>query len=264
MNTTALSKDVSRADTITPAQRTLAKVVGALYLIQMATGVFGQVVVRDQLIIRGDATKTAQNIIAAQPMFRLSIIGDLITCTTVIVLIWALYVLLRPVNQRLALLAVLLRLAENAILCAATVNSLVVLKVLSGADYLRSFETPQLHSLVTLLLTAQGLAMNVGFVLLGFGSAVFAYVLMQSRYIPRWLAILGIFGSLLLSIVTLSIMVFPDLGAIGLSYMMPMGIYEVGLGLWLFVKGIQTPASALSSGAADPVSRLSDRSVQSQ
>ena len=30
----------------------------------------------------------------------------------------------------------------------------------------------------------------------------------------------------------------------GLAYMAPMGIYEVGLGLWLLVKGIQAPSVA--------------------
>jgi len=38
-------------------------------------------------------------------------------------------------------------------------------------------------------------------------------------------------------------MVFPNLGKVmGLAYMGPMGIYEVGLGLWLLVKGIRAPS----------------------
>jgi hypothetical protein len=39
----------------------------------------------------------------------------------------------------------------------------------------------------------------------------------------------------------LAIIVFPSLGTLGLSYMMPLGIYEVGLGFWLLIKGIQAP-----------------------
>jgi hypothetical protein len=108
---------------ITPAQRTAARIVGILYVVQMATAVFGQSFVRDQLIVRGDATKTAQNIIGSERLFRLSIAGDLFTYTGVIVLAWAFYVLVRPVNKNLALLALLFRLAETAILCVVTVNS---------------------------------------------------------------------------------------------------------------------------------------------
>lgn len=226
---------------IEPSQRTAAKVVGFLYLFQMATAIFGQSLVRDQLIVDGDATKTAANIIGAERLFRLSIAGDLVTYTGVIVLIWAFYVLVRPVNKNLALLAVLFRVAETAVLCVATVNSLVVLRLVSGAGDLKTFEASQLNSLATLALSVQGSGMSVGFVLLGLGSTVFAYLLWKSRYVPKALAAWGIVSSLLLAIVTLAIMVFPGLAALGLTYMMPMGIYEVGLGLWLLIKGIRDP-----------------------
>lgn len=225
-----------------PAQRTAARLVGILYLVQMATGIFGQVVVRDPLIVRGDAEKTAQNIMAHEGLFRLSIAGDLITYAGVIVLIYALYVVLRPVRRNLALLAVLFRLAENAVLCLATVNSLVVLKLLGRGESLKTFEAGQLHSLATLALSIQGMGMSVGFVLLGLGSTVFSYLWLKSRYIPRVLALWGIFSSVLLAGGTLAIIIFPSLEALGMIYMMPMGLYEVGLGLWLLIKGIQAPA----------------------
>jgi len=241
---------------IEPVQRVAAKAVGLLYLIQMATGVFGQYV-RDQLIVRGDASKTAQNITATERLFRLSIAGDLITYILVIGLIWALYVLLRPVNRNVALLGVLFRLAENAILCVATVNSLVVLRLLSGADYLRTFPANQLNSLATLALSIQGLAMNVGFILLGLGSTVFAYLFLKSRYVPKTLAVFGIFSSLVLALVTLGIIVFPALARLGLTYMLPMGIYEIGLGFWLLFKGIAAPNQNHICG----INPLSTRSV---
>jgi hypothetical protein len=88
----------------------------------------------------------------------------------------------------------------------------------------------------------QGQGMMVGFILLGLGSAVFAYLLLQSRYVPKALAALGIFSSLLLALGTLAIIVFPGLGVIGMSYMMPMGLYEIGLGFWLLIKGIKAPS----------------------
>lgn len=229
---------------IEPAQQTAAKVIGFLYLFQMATAIFGESYVRAHLIV-GDAAETARNIIGSERLFRLSIAGDLVTYTGVIVLTWALYVLLRPVNRNLALLAAFFRLAETAVLCVATVNSLIALRLLSGADDLKAFEARQLHSLVKLAISAQGLGMMVAFILLGLGSTVFAYLLLKSRYVPRALAAWGIFSSLVLAIVTWAIMIFPGLGRVlGLTYMGPMGLYEVGLGLWLLVKGIKAPSAA--------------------
>jgi len=225
-------------------------VAGLLYLVQMATGVFGEAYVRGPLIVRGDATRTAQNILGAERLFRLSIAGDLVTYVAVLVLIWALYVVVRPVDKNVALLAVLFRLAENAVLCVATVNSLVALRLLSGADDFKAFDVSQLHALARLALAAQGLAMRVGFVLLGLGSAVFGYLLLKSRYVPRALAAWGIFASLALAIVTLVIVVFPRAGDVmGLAYMAPMGLYEVGLGLWLLVKGIPAAPSGTRDGS---------------
>jgi hypothetical protein len=229
------------AFTIDPAQHTAAKIVAILYPIQMATGVFGEVVARGQLIVPGDPTKTAENIIAGERLFRLSIAGDLVTYILVMVLTWALYVLLRPVNRNLALLGAFFRLSELAVLCVATVSSLVVLQLLSGARYLQPLAPEHLHSFVAVAIDAQGSGMRVGFILLGLGSAIYAYLLLKSAYVPKALALLGIFGALLLALGTLAIIVFPTLGRVGMSYMMPMGLYEVGLGFWLLFKGIRAP-----------------------
>jgi hypothetical protein len=231
---------------IEPAQRTAARVVGALYLLQMATGVFGQVFVRDRLIVHGNVEKTAQNIIAHERLFRLSIAGDLITYTAVIVLIWAFYIVVRPINRNLALLAVLFRLAENVVLCVATICSLVALRLLSGTGDLKAFLPEQLYSLATLIIHVQGLGMNVGFVLLGLGSALFAWVLLKARYVPAALPILGIFGSLLLAVGTLAVLIFPRLGSVAMACMMPMGLYEVSLGLWLLVRGLPVDVTGMS------------------
>ena len=84
-------------------------------------------------------------------------------------------------------------------------------------------------------------ALLVGFLFLGLGSAVFSYLWWKSRHIPRVIAGWGIFASLLMAVVSLALIMFPGLAAIGMSYMMPMGLYEVGLGLWLLVKGIRVP-----------------------
>src|ERR1700730_14736863 len=103
VSTDYLLRSSTTARDISPAQHTAAKIIGIIYPIQMATGIFGEVFVRGQLIVRSDATSTAENIMAHEQLFRLSIAGDLITYILVMVLTWALYVLLRPVNRHLAL-----------------------------------------------------------------------------------------------------------------------------------------------------------------
>jgi uncharacterized protein DUF4386 len=218
-------------------QARAARLAGAMYLIIMVTAIFGESFVRSSLIVRGDATQTAQNIIGSERLFRIGIAADLATFTGVVVLIWALYVLLRPVGRNLALLAVFLRLAEVAIHYVATLFGLVALVFLSGADYLNTFDASQLYTLARVAISAQGAGLNLGFALLGLGSTAFAYLLLRSGYVPKALAAWGMFSSLLLTTSAVSFIVFPAMGRFGIAAMAPMGIYEVTLGFWLLLKG---------------------------
>jgi hypothetical protein len=236
--------------TIGLAPARAARLAGALYLLTMATGIFGTSYVRGSLIVRGEATQTAQNIIESERLFRIGIATDLITYTAVIVLTWTLYVLLRSMDRNLALLAVFLRLAEVAIHFVATLFGLVTLVLLSGADYLNTFDTSQLHTLARVALSAQGAGVNFGFILLGLGSTVFAYLLLRSGYVPRVLAAWGMFSSLLLSTSAALLVVFPAVGPFQLITMIPMFIYEVTLGFWLLLKGAKVNASSASASGA--------------
>src|SRR3954469_2692272 len=107
------------------SQSKAARLAGILYLIAMATGLFAEFYVRfpSTLIVSGDAAKTASNIIANERLFRIGIANNIITFAIDVILIWALYVLLKPVNGNLALLAVLFRLVETTIACVAIINS---------------------------------------------------------------------------------------------------------------------------------------------
>jgi hypothetical protein len=233
-----------RETTILPEQRTAAKVVGSIYLIAMATSIFAELYARAPLIVRGDAMQTAINIATSERLFRIGSVIHLITFASDAVLAVALYVVLRPVNRNVALLAAFWRLADCAILAGNMLNDFIVLRFVSGADYLRAFDTKQLQALARLFISVEAAGFQIGFVFLGLGSTVFSYLWLESRYIPRAFAVWGIFSSLVLATVTLAIMVFPTLGAMGMTYMAPMFFYEVGLGIWLLVKGIQAPTAA--------------------
>jgi hypothetical protein len=233
---------------ITPAQHRAAKVVGALYLIQMALAIFGESVVRGRLIVR-DAAQTAANISGSETLFRLSLIGDLLIYASLVVLIWGTYIILKPINKDVALFATFFRLVEQAILSVTTFAGFIALRLLGDAEYLRAIDPAQLQSLARAFLSMYGIGLSVGFVFLGLGSAVFSYVWLKSGYIPRSLAYLGIFASLLLTIMTLVTMLFPAVWArIGMAYMMPMGLFEVSLGLWLLFKGLRGPVESRMEG----------------
>lgn len=217
-----------------------------MFLFVNATGIFAEVFVRGSLL-SGDVTEVAQNINNSELLYRLSIVSDLVALTGGLVLIWALYVLLRPVNRDLALLAVFLRIVETAVTVGATIASLIAVRLLGGADYLNVFEAGELHALSRLARITFGFGQDVGFIFLGLGSTVFAYLLLRSRYIPRVLAGWGIFASLLLATYNLVIVVVPAITAFMFVSLAPMGIYEIGIGLWLVIKGAKIQGSSTSA-----------------
>ena len=225
-----------------PAQHTAAKVAGFLYLFSMVTANFAEFYARGRLIVSGDAAQTAKNIAASERLFRLGTVSNLITFAAVVPLVVALYVVLRPINRNMALLAALWRLAECSIFALITLNDFVVLRLLSGADYLRAFDTKQLQALAYTFVGVHDAGYLIGLVFFGLGSTMFAYLWFESRYIPRALAAWGIFSSLVVTIVTLAIMVFPGLAAVVIPvYFAPIFVFEVTLGFWLLVKGIRAP-----------------------
>jgi hypothetical protein len=225
-----------------PAQHTAAKVAGFLYLFTMVTANFAEFYARGRLIVFGDAAQTVKNIAASERLFRLGIVSNLITFASVVILVVALYVVLKPINRNVALLAAFWRLAECAIFALITLNDFVALRLLSGADYLRAFDTQQLQALAYTFVGMHDAGYLIALVFFGLGSTVFAYLWFKSRYIPQWLAALGIFSSLLVAIVTLGIMVFPGLAAVVIPvYFAPIFIFEVTLGLWLLIRGMRAP-----------------------
>ncbi len=126
-------------DAIDTSQRNAARVAGLTYLIAMGSAVAG-FMIRAALMVPGDAAETARLVAEAPGLFRLSLLSDLVTCITDIVLIVAIYVVLRPVNRNLAQVAAFWRLMETAVLVVAMLNGFAILRVLSGADFLDAFE----------------------------------------------------------------------------------------------------------------------------
>src|SRR5271170_7819203 len=116
-----------------------ARTGGVLYLIIIAAGLFDEAV-RDKLIASGDATATANHLMASQFLWRISVAGDLVKLACAVALAMIFYVLLRPVSKNLALLAALLNVLSIAVEAAYKLHLFAALFLLGGADYLRAFE----------------------------------------------------------------------------------------------------------------------------
>jgi hypothetical protein len=221
-------------------------VVGLSYLLALPPAIFAEFFVRGRLIVSGDAVLTAQHIVTHERLFRLGIASNLTVFAIDIVLITALYLVLKPVHERLALLALGWGLIETAILVGVTLSDFGVLQVLSGAPYLRPFAADQLAGLARLSVGAHGAGYLVGLVFAGLRSTTFCYLWLRSRLIPRALAVGGMLASLLMGACAFAFIVFPELErVVGVEiYGGPIFLFELTMGFWLLLRGLRPAAQA--------------------
>ena len=128
-------------NTIDNSQRTAAKIAGVTGLLAVVIVVFGNYVLLSPLIVPRDAAETARNIMAHQTQVRVALICFLLYSANVVVLLAALYVILKPVNRILALIGALFRLVFAVLWLLATLNLLGALRLLGTAPYLEGIPT---------------------------------------------------------------------------------------------------------------------------
>ena len=220
------------------SQRKAAIIAGLGYLIMTILAPFANFFVLESLIVPGDAATTANNIIANELLFRISICCLLIVIICDIVVAWALYILLKPVNKSLSLLTAWFRLVYATIFGIALVSLFSVLQLLSCSDYLTVFDQNQLQAQVMLFFNMFNYGWSIGIVFFGLHLFVLGYLIFKSGYMPRILGILVIVASLGYLIDNFAIILFPN-------YDVEIGMFtfigELLLLLWLLFKGSKIP-----------------------
>lgn len=225
------------------SQRTAARLAGFVHVFVMPFALFPAFYVWPRINVPNDAAGTAANLITFERLYRIGIVSELITWALDIVLLLALYVLLRQVHKHHALLAAFFRIVETSILLVTTLLGLVALQILHG-DYMKAFEPGQQAALARLAVSASAVGYDIGLMFLGLGSATFAYLFFKSGYIPRALAGWGVFASVFLLVGVMAMVIFPDLKAFLMpGYFVPIFSYELALGLWLLLKDVRLEAT---------------------
>src|SRR5205085_3319187 len=227
------------------AQGTAARVAGWSGLLTFAIVVFGNYVLLNPLIVCGNVAATAQNIVAHQTQVRLTAVCFLTYSLGVIVLLTALYVILKPINPGLALIGALFRLVFALLWLLAPLNLLGALRLLSNASYLQVFEPDRLQALARLHIGANFDAYYVGLPFFGLAATISAWLWLKSNYIPKGLAISGLIASAWCVLCAFVFLIFPQFAKPVDPYWFdsPMAIFEMVLGFWLLFKGLQSVES---------------------
>jgi hypothetical protein len=220
----------------------LARVGGWLYLIVIVVGIFAEFFVRAKLIVSDDAVATAHSIMASESLWRLGFAFDLIGGALYVAITLILYVLLKPVDRNLSLLAAFFSLVGCAVGAVVALGHYAPLLILGGADYLNAFDPHQLQALARLSLKLHGYGEDVSIVFFGLYCALLGYLIFRSSYFPKFLGVLLIIGGLCYLINSFADFLSPAFSAkIPALILLPPGIAELSLCLWLIVVGVNVP-----------------------
>ena len=247
------AKMIDRAVEASP--RLWARMAGLFYLITIIMGVFAEVFVRGELIVRDDAAATATNILAHEPLYRLGLAADLIMLASYIAVTLLLYVLFKPVGRSLSLLAAFFSLVGIAVLAVNCLNHVAPLFLLGRAHYLSAFETPQLQALALISLKLHARGYSIAGVFFGTYCVMIGHMAFKSGFLPRMLGVLMAIGGLSYLASSFALFLLPTVAARLPDFTLLGGIAELSLTMWLMVMGVNAPkweekASAGQTGGA--------------
>jgi len=217
---------------------TYARIAGLTYIIVILLGVFSVNFIASSLIVPDDIAATHKNISDNEFLFRISVASETVMYLLVILLSLALYVVLKTVDNNLALLALLWRAAEAIIGAATVVVSGLIPLILINTKTV--FSPEQVQTLLKLFLDIRNSGLDIVLMFIGVGSTIFCYLFYKSKYVPRFLAGWGIItylSMLLLSFISLLSPDFPE--TYKMIFYVPGGLFELIFGFWLLLKGVK-------------------------
>jgi len=231
--------------------RQLARIAGALYLINIVGGAFAIGFVRTTLVVSGDAAATAHNIQTHELLYRLGLMAHVVVTVTNVPLAVIFYDLFKVVNRRLALLDACFILVATAIEAAGLLNEFAPLIRLGSGPYASALPAAQLQALAYMSSDLSGIGYSIHTVFFGFDIICIAYLVLRSRFVPRAIGVLLAIDGLAYLVYSFASLLAPRFAAQLVPWIqMPALIGEGSLCLWLLVVGVDAERWQARASAA--------------
>ncbi len=223
------------------SNKSLARIAGFCYLIVIATGLFSEVFVRQELTVSNDALTTAHNIQTNEMLFRWGFVADLINFVVGIPTILIIYHFFKNSNKILLQIALALVIIQTAIIAVNLLNQITPLLLLANDTYLNTFQQSQLATLSLLSLNIQSQGYAIGLVFFGFYCTLIGFVIYKTNAMPRVIGVLYAIAGLCYLINSFTMFLSKGFANPIFVYLaIPIFIGELSVCLWLLIKGIDT------------------------
>ncbi len=227
------------------SQRKAAKVAGFIFLFIVTGWILNWTLVESKLAVTGNAAAAVNNLMANELLFRIGITNELIFAISGIVLAASLYIILKPVNRNIALLAFVLKLAESVISAVIVLITFISLQMLNGKASLTVIKPEQLQDILGLFLNVRSTGATISMVFLGLNFVLFFYIMFKSKYVPGILSGFGILSYSLIFIYSIASILVPQnatvlsmVNPVSMMFFTPSIFFEIIIGLWLLIKGL--------------------------
>ena len=221
----------------------ISQLAGTGYLIIFFTGIFANFFVIEGLVVPGDGSATLQNIREADGLFRIGILSFILMVIFDLVLAWALYLLLKPVDRNLSLFQAWFRLVNGTIFGVALYQLVMVSQLASGAPHLDAFDPVQVAALAMQSLEAFNTTWLVGLIFFGIHLVFLGWLIHKSNYIPGILGILLIIAGVAYLVDSFANFLFPAYDEFADIFMLivvlPGVVGELSFTIWLLIKGVK-------------------------
>jgi hypothetical protein len=215
--------------------RTTARVVGAVYLAGFVVGIVGIMLIQSVLGAPDRLSTISTNSMTlafAAILWLMAVVGDAAHGVLM-------FPVLKPHSERIAVGYLAFRIMDAVFI--AIMVLFVLLQIPLGSAYLNAAaaDAPALQALSTVFAQAQLYAYEMGMITLGLSGLMLCSTLYRAQLLPRWLAIWGLVGYAIILVGMVSAIMGSGLGDLS---SLPGGLWEMFVGVWLIVKGFNTPA----------------------
>jgi hypothetical protein len=219
---------------LTPSDARIPRYLGAAFVFQFATSLSAGLL--STSILAGSITDVLMNVSSNTEQMRATIVLELLTSVGIIVMTSLLYVVLSDQNRAVALVALGLWMAEAVMLAVKSLGLSTLVAVSAG--YVDA-GSPTASPYQTVGSAASGVsehAADIGMLFFCLGGLLWYSLLLQSRIVPRLLALWGLVAVPLVMVATSLLVWNPSLEPSIALYALYVP-FELVLGLWLLVRG---------------------------
>ena len=224
-----------------------ARIAGLLYLLLVIPGPFSLIYLPSILIVRGNATATASNVLSHETLSRLWIVSDLAGAVFFILLVMALYRLLSGVNKAHASLMVALVLVSAAVSLVNVLSNIAAFTLFRGGEFLAVLDKPQRDAFAMLFLRVHGEGNIINETFWGLWLVPFGILVFRSGFLPRFLGVWLIVNGFAYVALSFTGLLLPDHYSVAFRIAQPLLLGELAILLWLLIKGAKAPPLAAAA-----------------